>query len=165
MGSRQSVPDAESIYDFTVKDIHGEEISLATYKDTVLLITNLVTLHEKLRDRNFNILAFPCNQFGGQEPGTNEEILEFVARYNVQFPLFDKIDVNGSNAAPLYRYLKAQSSTLFMTRVKWNFETFVVDADGHVVSRHLPTVSPLSLEDDIVRLLDERDARDTADNN
>ncbi|KAG4972935.1 hypothetical protein JHK87_029756 [Glycine soja] len=108
-----------------------------------------------LPHNGLEILAFPCNQFGAQEPGTNEEIVEFACtRFKAEFPIFDKVDVNGDNAAPLYKFLKSSKGGLFGDSIKWNFSKFLVDKDGNVVDRYAPTTSPLSIEKDIKKLLD-----------
>jgi len=98
-------------------------------------------------------LAFPCNQFGGQEPGGPQEILDFVAKYGVTFPMFEKIDVNGPNTHPLYKYLKAQKGELLGNDIKWNFAKFLVDRDGRVIARYAPTSNPDSIEPDIKKAL------------
>ncbi|WVZ07750.1 hypothetical protein V8G54_021096 [Vigna mungo] len=101
------------------------------------------------------ILAFPCNQFGAQEPGTNEEIVEFACtRFKAEFSIFDKVDVNGNNAAPLYKFLKSSKGEVLGDNIKWNFSKFLVDKDGNVVDRYAPTTSLLSIEKDIKKLLD-----------
>ncbi|CAN6249680.1 unnamed protein product, partial [Urochloa humidicola] len=159
---------ATSIHDFTVKDASGKDVDLSTYKGKVLLIVNvasqcgltnsnyteLAQLYEKYKDQGFEILAFPCNQFGGQEPGTNEEIVQFACtRFKAEYPIFDKVDVNGSNAAPIYKFLKSSKGGLFGDSIKWNFSKFLVDKEGRVVDRYAPTTSPLSIEKDIKKLL------------
>uniref|UniRef100_A0A0E0KTR0 Glutathione peroxidase n=1 Tax=Oryza punctata TaxID=4537 RepID=A0A0E0KTR0_ORYPU len=109
---------------------------------------------EHLQGEGFEILAFPCNQFGGQEPGSNEEIVQFACtRFKAEYPIFDKVDVNGNNAAPLYKYLKSNKGGLFGDSIKWNFSKFLVDKEGRVVDRYAPTTSPLSIEKDIKKLL------------
>ncbi len=156
-----------NIYDFTVKNADGSNQDMSAYKGKVLLIVNtaskcgftpqyegLVALHEKFGDRNFEILAFPCNQFGGQEPGGAEEIAEFCAlNYDVKFPLMAKIDVNGADADPLWDYLKKQQSGLLGSKIKWNFTKFLVDADGKVVNRYGSIIKPEQLTQDIEKLL------------
>lgn len=112
-------------------------------------------LDEKYRDRGLQILGFPCNQFGKQESGTNEEIMKFVERFNVQFPLFEKANVNGSQTRPVFAYLKAQLSGMFGDFIKWNFTKFVCNREGHPVARHGPKESPLSFEAELVKLLDQ----------
>src|SRR5512144_2173103 len=157
-----------SIYDFTVKNIRGQDVKLERYKGKALLIVNtasecgftpqykgLEQLYEKLHGKGLEILGFPCNQFGAQEPGTAEEIESFCEiNYGVTFPLFEKIDVNGKNTAPLYQHLKeAKPGLLGSEAIKWNFTKFLVDRDGNVVERYAPNVEPASIEPDIEKLL------------
>ena len=157
-----------SIYDFSVKDIHGETVKMSKYKGKALLIVNtaskcgftpqykgLEALYEKLHDRGLEILGFPCNQFGSQEPGNEEQIESFCeVNYGVTFPLFAKIDVNGKSAAPLYQYLKeAKPGLLGSEAIKWNFTKFLVDREGNVVERYAPNVEPANLAGDITKLL------------
>ncbi|XP_015598009.1 probable phospholipid hydroperoxide glutathione peroxidase [Cephus cinctus] len=152
---------ATSIYDFHAKDIHGNNVSLEKYQGHVAIIVNvasdcgltdrnykqLVTLHQKYKDSHgLRILAFPCNQFGGQESGTAQQILDFVKRYNVEFDMFEKIDVNGDKAHPLWKWLKSQQGGFLTDDIKWNFTKFVIDKQGHVVSRFAPTTDPLEME-------------------
>ncbi|KAG8065679.1 hypothetical protein GUJ93_ZPchr0004g39345 [Zizania palustris] len=152
---------ATSVHDFTVKDASGKDVDLSVYKGKVLLIVNVASqcgltnsnytelsqLYEKYKDQGFEILAFPCNQFGGQEPGSNEEIVQFACtRFKAEYPIFDKVDVNGNNAAPLYKYLKSNKGGLFGDSIKWNFSKFLVDKEGRVVDRYAPTTSPMSIE-------------------
>ncbi|PUZ76945.1 hypothetical protein GQ55_1G330900 [Panicum hallii var. hallii] len=159
---------ASSVHDFTVKDASGKDVDLSTYKGKVLLIVNVASqcgltnsnytelsqLYEKYKDQGFEILAFPCNQFGGQEPGTNEEIVQFACtRFKAEYPIFDKVDVNGDNTAPIYKFLKSSKGSLFGENIKWNFSKFLVDKEGRVVERYAPTTSPLSIEKDIKKLL------------
>lgn len=157
----------KTVYDFTVKTINGEDKSLADYKGKVLLIVNtasecgftpqykgLQELYNKYNKKGLEILAFPCNQFGGQEPGSSEEIKQFCdLNYSVTFPLFEKIDVNGDNAHDLYRYLKSEQSGLITDDIKWNFTKFLVNKNGKPVDRFASTTKPESLEDDIEKLL------------
>ena len=138
---------AQSIYDFTVKDDAGKDVSLAEYKGKVLLIVNTATrcgftpqykdlepLYQKYHAQGFEILDFPCNQFGQQAPGTIQEIHQFcTANFDIHFPQFDKIDVNGENAHPLYTWLKAQAGG---GDIKWNFTKFLVGRDGKVIKRY-----------------------------
>ncbi len=138
---------AQSVYDYTVKDDAGKDVSLAEYKDKVLLIVNTATrcgftpqykdlepLYQKYHAQGFEILDFPCNQFGQQAPGTIQEIHQFcTANYDIHFPQFDKIDVNGENAHPLYTWLKAQAGG---GDIKWNFTKFLVGRDGKVIKRY-----------------------------
>jgi len=160
--------EPKSIYDFTVKDAKGNDVDLSTYKGKVLLIVNvasqcgltnsnyteLAQLYQKYKDHGFEILAFPCNQFGNQEPGSNEEIVQFACtRFKAEYPIFDKVDVNGDSAAPIYKFLKSSKGGLFGDGIKWNFAKFLVDKDGNVVDRYAPTTSPLSIEKDLKKLL------------
>ena len=184
----------KSIYDFTVKDIKGKEVSLADYKGKVLLIVNVASkcgltpqyegleaLYQKYKDQGLEILAFPCNQFLEQEPGTNEDIMEFCSiNYNVTFPLFDKIDVNGKEESPLYTFLKSKAPfkgypegyeafanqlTQIHQRtgsgyekgnaIKWNFGKFLISKDGKTILRFEPMVSPIMLEETIQEMLKE----------
>ncbi|KAI5655499.1 hypothetical protein M9H77_32686 [Catharanthus roseus] len=150
------------------KDAKGNDVDLSIYKGKVLIIVNVASqcgltnsnyteftkLYEKYKDQGLEILAFPCNQFGSQEPGNNEEIQQFVCtRFKAEFPIFDKVDVNGANAAPIYKFLKASKGGLFGDGIKWNFSKFLVDKEGRVVDRYAPTTSPLSIEKDIKKLL------------
>jgi glutathione peroxidase len=157
-----------TIYDFAVDDIHGKTQKLERYKDKVLLIVNtasncgftpqykgLEALHKKLQARGLEVLGFPCNQFGAQEPGDAKEIESFCEiNYGVTFPLFAKIDVNGADAAPLFQYLKKEQPGLLGSEaIKWNFTKFLVDRDGNVVERYAPNAEPESLAGDIEKLL------------
>ena len=156
-----------SVYDFTAKSLAGEDVPLKQFEGTVLLIVNtasqcgftpqyqgLEALHRELSPRGFAVLGFPCNQFGGQEPGDAKQIAEFCeTRYEISFPLFGKIDVNGGNAHPLYNYLKREKSGLLGSSIKWNFTKFLVDRTGQVVARHAPTATPQGLKKDIEALL------------
>lgn len=114
----------------------------------------LNVLYDKYRTKGLEILAFPCNQFAGQEPGSNEDIQETVCtRFKAEFPIFDKINVNGKDTAPLFKYLKSQKGGFLGDGIKWNFTKFLVDKDGKVVGRYAPTTSPLKIENDIEKLL------------
>ncbi|CAK9267490.1 unnamed protein product [Sphagnum jensenii] len=163
-----SPAEVQSIYDFIVKDINGNDVSLNAYRGKVLLIVNvasqcgftqtnykeLTDLYNQYKGSDFEILGFPSNQFGGQEPGSNEQIKEFACtRFKAEFPLFDKINVNGQNQAPLYKYLKSQKGGLLGNGIKWNFTKFLVDKDGKVVERYAPITSPSKIEKDIKKLL------------
>ena len=156
------------IYDFSVKDIHGKNVKMTKYKGKALLIVNtaskcgftpqykgLEALYQKLHGKGLEILGFPCNQFGAQEPGSEDEIESFCEiNYGVTFPLFAKIDVNGRNAAPLYAHLKAaKPGWVGSEAIKWNFTKFLVDRDGNVVGRYAPTAEPEGLAGDIEKLL------------
>ncbi|CAN6586082.1 unnamed protein product [Malus baccata var. baccata] len=163
-----SQSESKSLHDFTVKDAKGNDVDLSTYKGKVLMIVNvasqcgltnsnyteLAQLYEKYKTQGLEILAFPCNQFGAQEPGTNDEIVEFACtRFKSEYPIFDKVDVNGEKAAPIYKYLKSSKGELFGDNIKWNFSKFLVDKEGKVVDRYAPTTSPLSIEKDVKKLL------------
>ncbi len=148
-----------NVYDFTVKDNKGNDVSLSEYKGKVLLIVNTATkcgltpqyeglenLYEKYHDQGFEILDFPCNQFAFQAPGSAEKIDSFCTlRYNTKFPRFEKIKVNGRDTAPLYQYLKDQMPG----RIEWNFAKFLIDKEGAVVARFAPTEKPNTLESSI----------------
>ena len=157
-----------SIYDFTVKDIHGKPVKLDDYRGKVLLIVNtasecgftpqykgLEAVYEKLHDKGLEVLGFPCNQFGGQEPGGEKEIAQFCElNYGVTFPMFAKVDVNGDDTAPLYKYLKAEKPGLLGSEaIKWNFTKFLVDRDGKVVKRYAPNDTPESIAKDVEKVL------------
>jgi glutathione peroxidase len=156
-----------AIYDFKANSLAGEEVALRRFAGQVLLIVNtaskcgftpqyrgLEDLHRDFAPRGFSVLGFPCNQFGGQEPGNAGEIREFCStNYDVTFPLFEKIDVNGANAHPLYEYLKRQQSGLLGSSIKWNFTKFLVDRAGKVVARYAPTARPEGLRQQIETLL------------
>ncbi|MFT4095846.1 MAG: glutathione peroxidase [Rhodoblastus sp.] len=157
-----------NVYDFTAKDIDGKDAPLDAWKGKALLIVNtasqcgftpqyagLEKLHRDLSDRGFEVLGFPCNQFGGQEPGDAEEIKKFCAlKYDVSFPMFAKVDVNGSNTHPLFDYLKREKPGLLGSQgVKWNFTKFLIDKEGKPVARYAPTDSPESIRKDIEKLL------------
>ncbi|MEQ1539789.1 MAG: glutathione peroxidase [Sphingorhabdus sp.] len=157
-----------NVHDFTVAMPGGQSQDLRDYAGKVVLVVNtaskcgftpqykgLEALHRKYADKGLVVLGFPCNQFGAQEPGDEEEIKTFCSlNYDVSFPLAKKVDVNGDAADPLWQHLKQQQSGLLGSRgIKWNFTKFLVDKDGKVVGRYAPTVSPESLEKDIERLL------------
>ena len=155
------------IYDFTATTLAGEQLPLKTFDGQVLLIVNtasacgftpqyrgLEALQRELGPRGFSVLGFPCNQFGNQEPGDAREIERFCeSNYQISFPMFAKIEVNGGNAHPLYRYLKQAKSGLLGSSIKWNFTKFLVDRSGNVVARHAPTATPERLKKEIEALL------------
>ena len=156
------------VYDFSVSNIRGKEMKLDAYKGKVLLIVNtasqcgftpqykgLEALYQKLSGKGLEILGFPCNQFGAQEPGSEQEIESFCeVNYGVTFPLFAKVDVNGAATAPLYQYLKAAKPGLLGSEaIKWNFTKFLVDRKGNAVERYAPNAEPASLAGDIEKLL------------
>lgn len=157
-----------SIYDFSANSIEGQPVSLSTYKDKVLLIVNtasqcgftpqyqgLQSVHNKYKNQGFAVLGFPCNQFGQQEPGSANEIQSFCeTRFGVTFPLFEKVDVNGGNAHPLFKFLTKAAPGIFGTEgIKWNFTKFLVDRSGQVVKRYPSTAKPEDIEKDIQALL------------
>ena len=156
-----------TVYDFTAKSLAGEDMPLRQFEGQVLLIVNtasacgftpqykgLQELHAGLSSRGFAVLGFPCNQFGAQEPGDARQIATFCeTNYAVTFPMFAKIDVNGSGAHPLYEHLKREKSGLLGPAIKWNFTKFLVDRAGKVVARHAPTARPEGLKKAIEALL------------
>jgi glutathione peroxidase len=155
------------IYDFSARSSSGEERSLADYRGKVLLVVNVASkcgftpqyrglqaLYAQFAPRGFEVLAFPCDQFGHQEPGTDAEIAAFCDRsFGVTFPLFAKIDVNGEKAHPLYVWLKREKSGLLGGAIKWNFTKFLLDRTGAVRTRYAPTATPESLAKDVAALL------------
>jgi len=157
----------QSIYNIKVHDIHKKEFSLAPLKGKVLLIVNVASacgftpqykeleeLYQEFKEDGFEILAFPCNQFLHQESGTNEEIEKFCeTNFHITFKLFDKIEVNGKNAHPLYQFLKAKKDGLFSSAIKWNFTKFLVDSEGEVIKRYAPYTSPSTIKKDLKLLL------------
>ncbi|REL29663.1 glutathione peroxidase [Thalassotalea euphylliae] len=159
---------SSSVYDYNAQDYRGENVSLKEYEGKVLLIVNtasacgftpqyegLQALYEKYKDQGLEILAFPCNQFKEQEKGSNEEIKSFCdLHFNIQFPLFAKIDVNGDNAHPLYKHLKqAAPGILGSQGIKWNFTKFLVGRDGKVIQRYSTMTKPKAIEPAIKALL------------
>ena len=157
-----------SIYDFNVKTIDGQEISMSKYKGKVLLIVNVASkcgftsqyeglekLFEKYKSEDFMILGFPSNQFANQEPESNDKIKEFCSlTYDVKFDMFAKVDVNGENEAPIYKFLKSnQKGILGTENIKWNFTKFLVDKEGNILDRYASTTTPESIEKDIIKLL------------
>ena len=157
-----------TVHDFTVRTIEGTEQSLGDHRGKGLLIVNVASrcgltpqytaleaLQRKHAARGFSVLGFPCNQFGGQEPGTEAQILEFCTlHYEVSFPMYGKVEVNGEGTHPLYAHLKSAAPGLLGSEsLKWNFTKFLVDREGRVVRRYAPTDSPESIEKDIEALL------------
>ena len=156
-----------AIYDFSADSLAGEPVPMRRFEGQVLLIVNtasacgftpqykgLQELHQRLSPRGLAVLGFPCNQFGGLEPGDAKQIEAFCeSNYAVTFPMFAKIDVNGSHAHPLYEYLKREKSGLLGSSIKWNFTKFLVDRAGKVTGRYAPTVRPESLTKEIEALL------------
>ena len=156
-----------NLYDYEVKNEAGQMVSLSEFRGKVLLIVNTATgcgftpqyeglekLYRKYKDQGFEILDFPCNQFGNQAPGSIGEIKEFCQlSYDTSFPLFEKIDVNGAQEAALYTFLKSQKGGAFGKKIKWNFTKFLIDREGKVIERFAPTDTPDKMEDRIVELL------------
>lgn len=155
------------MYDFSAKLNNGADQSLAAYKGKVLLIVNtasqcgftpqykgLQELYAKYHEKGLEVLGFPCDQFGHQEPGSDSEIASFCElNYGVSFPLFSKVEVNGDNAHPLYRWLKGEKGGLLGDAIKWNFTKFLIDKQGNVVDRYAPQTTPGSIEPQIEKLL------------
>ena len=155
------------LYDFKVKDSKGELVEMSAYKGKVLLVVNTATgcgftpqykglqaLYDKYNAQGLEVLDFPCNQFGHQAPGSDAEIGQFCTlNYGTTFPRFAKVDVNGDNAEPLFKYLKICKGGFLGSRIKWNFTKFLVSRDGEVVERYAPMTAPEKIEDDIKALL------------
>lgn len=158
---------SKHFYQFTAKSLQGEEISMEAYKGKVVLVVNtasqcgltpqyegLEALYEKYKERGLVILGFPCNQFGKQEPGDEQSIAEgCLINYGVSFPMFSKIEVNGGDAHPLYKFLKKKKGSLLGDRIKWNFAKFLINKDGEPVKRFSPPTKPESLEKYVLNLL------------
>jgi glutathione peroxidase len=157
-----------TLYDFAANSLDGKPVSLRDYAGQVLLVVNtaskcgftpqyegLEALYQKYRDRGLSVLGFPCNQFGAQEPGSAEEIGSFCQKnYGVSFPMFEKIDVNGDTAHPLYRWLKSNAKGVLGSEgIKWNFTKFLIDRQGRVVDRFAPTTKPEDLKSNVEALL------------
>lgn len=155
------------LYDYKVEDNKGNLLDMKQYEGKVLLIVNTATgcgftpqynglqdLYDKYKDKGFEILDFPCNQFGHQAPGDSDEIATFCTmRYGITFQQFSKVDVNGKNEEPLYTYLKKQKNGIMGNNIKWNFTKFLIDSKGNVVERFAPTVEPIKIEEYISKLL------------
>lgn len=156
-----------SFYNFKAKNMNGKEISMEEYKDKVVLVVNtaskcgltpqlegLEALYKEYKDRGLEILGFPCNQFASQDPGTNEEISNFcLVNYGVSFTMFEKIDVNGKEAHPIYKFLKKEAKGTLGSEIKWNFTKFLIDKEGNVVKRYAPITVPEKIKNDIEKLL------------
>lgn len=156
-----------SFYDYTAKKMNGKEIKMRDYQGKVIVVVNtaskcgftpqfasLEALYKKYKDSNFAILGFPCNQFASQDPDSNDKIEEFCKiNYGVTFDMFQKIDVNGEEAHPLYKYLKEQAKGLLGKDIKWNFTKFLVDKQGKVIKRYSSAIDPKKMEKDIIKLL------------
>lgn len=164
---------SNSIHSFSVLNNQNQPTPLSSFKGKVLLIVNVASkcgftpqykgmqaLYEKLSHKGFEILAFPCNQFGGQEPGSDSEIKAFCdLNYKITFPIFKKIDVNGANADPLYSFLKNEKTGILGTSaIKWNFTKFLIGKNGEVLNRYAPNVTPESLEKEILAALEQPDS-------
>ncbi|WP_374077505.1 glutathione peroxidase [Bdellovibrio bacteriovorus] len=158
----------KNLYSFTVKAADGSPVSLEKYKDQAVLVVNVASkcgftpqykgleeLYEKFKDQGFTVLGFPCNQFGAQEPGNNEEIQQFCEmNFGVKFPVLAKVDVNGDNAEPLYQWLKEEAPGLLGTEmIKWNFTKFLVGKNGKVLKRYAPQEEPKNITEDIQKAL------------
>lgn len=156
-----------SIADFSARSIDGQDVDLSEYQGEVVLVVNtasqcgftpqyegLQALHDQFKDHGFTVLGFPCDQFGGQEPGSDDEIASFCQKnFGVDFPLFSKVEVNGDGAHPLYRWLRSQKGGLLGDKIKWNFTKFLVGKDGQVIDRYSPTTKPEKLTGDIEKAL------------
>lgn len=159
----------KTIYDLTAEDNKGREISFAQFKGKVLLIVNTASkcgftpqynglehLYEKYKDSGLVVMAFPCDQFAHQEPGNDDEIASFCQiNFGVTFPLMKKVDVNGKDASPVFKFLKDRTGGLFGKKIKWNFTKFLVSADGSKIKRYSPVKSPSSIEKDIIKQLNK----------
>jgi len=154
-------------YDYSAKKINGQEVKMDAYAGKVVIVVNtaskcgltpqfegLEALYREYKDRGLEILGFPCNQFASQEPGDSHAIEEFCTRnYGVSFTMFEKIDVNGEHTHPLYQYLKKEKKTIVGADIAWNFAKFLIDSEGKVVKRYLPTTAPQDMRKDIEKLL------------
>lgn len=159
-----------SIYDFTLQSLDGKQLSLREFEGRALLIVNVASqcgltpqyealqdIYDRYESQGFSVLAFPCNQFGHQEPGTASDIQSFVSeKFNVTFPMFSKLDVNGDQAHPLYQFLKQeQKGENESSDIEWNFAKFLIDKSGQVIARFAPTTSPEQIESEIAKLCSE----------
>lgn len=158
---------ANNFYQFEAKSLQGKPVKMDSYKGKIVLVVNtaskcgltpqyegLEALYKKYKDKGLVILGFPCNQFGKQEPGDEKSISEgCLINYGVSFPMFSKIEVNGDNAHPIYKYLKSELGGLFGSKIKWNFTKFLIDSKGNPIKRFAPTTKPNKIENDIKQLL------------
>lgn len=156
-----------NFYDFSAKDINGQDIKMSKYRGKVILIVNtaskcgftpqfkgLEELYNTYKEKGFEILGFPCNQFKNQDPASNAEINNFCQlNYGVTFTMFEKIDVKGPNTHPIYKYLKDEAKGILSKEIKWNFTKFLLDSNGNVIKRYAPTTSPIKIKEDIEKLL------------
>ena len=154
-------------YDFKARKMNGQEVSMEAYKGKILVVVNtaskcgltpqfkeLEELYQEYKTKGVEILGFPCNQFAKQDSGSNEEIHEFCQlNYGVTFTMFEKIEVNGENAHPLYKFLRKEAKGLFGNKIKWNFTKFLIDSQGNIIKRYAPTVKPQQIKTDIEKLL------------
>lgn len=157
-------------YDFSAKNMNGKDVKMEEYKGKVVLVVNtasncgltpqfkeLEELYKEYKEQGLEILGFPCNQFAKQDSGTNKEISQFcLINYGVTFTMFERIDVNGENAHPLYKYLKNESKGVLSKKIKWNFAKFLIDSEGNVVDRYAPITTPLKIKGDIEKLLNQK---------
>ncbi|MDC3351846.1 glutathione peroxidase [Crocinitomicaceae bacterium] len=157
------------LYSFKANTLKGETVSLDQFKGKTLMIVNtaskcgltpqyegLEKLYQNYKDKDFLVLGFPCNQFGHQEPGSADEIESFCeVNYGVSFPMFEKVDVNGKDAHPLFKYLKRELGGFLGSKIKWNFTKFVIDQNGNPIKRYAPTTKPESIEGDIRKLVEK----------
>lgn len=158
-----------TFYDYKAKNIQGKEISMSEYKGKIILVVNtaskcgftpqfegLEKLYKKYKSKDFVILGFPCNQFANQEPGSSEDIINgCMLNYGVSFPMFEKIEVNGENAHPIYKFLKKEKKGALGGKIKWNFTKFLIDSNGKVIKRFSPSKKPKKIEKHIVKLLEK----------
>ena len=156
-----------NFYDFSAKNMSEQEVKMEEYKGKVILVVNtaskcgltpqfeqLEEIYKEYKDQGLEILGFPCNQFASQDPSSNEEIHSFcLLNYGVTFTMFEKINVNGENAHPLYKFLKNEKKGLLSKEIKWNFTKFLIDRDGNVVKRYSPTTKPINIKEDILKLI------------
>lgn len=156
-----------NFYDLSAKNIYGEEVKMEDYKGKVVLVVNtaskcgltpqfeeLEQLYQEYKESGLEILGFPCNQFANQDPGTNEEVQRFCQlNYGVTFNMFEKVDVNGDKAHPIFKYLTSQAKGVLNSKIKWNFTKFLIDSTGNVIKRYGPTVVPSKIKDDIKKQL------------
>ena len=162
-----SIAKTMTVHDFEAVDIRGESVKLDKFKGDVLLVVNtasacgftpqyegLQALYDQYNDQGFQVLGFPCNQFGGQERGSEQDIIDgCMTQFGVTFPMFSKVNVNGQNAHPLFQYLKSELPGLLGGRIKWNFTKFLIDKDGNPIKRYAPKTTPREIEKDILKLL------------
>ena len=161
---------ANKFFDFSAQNIQGKEINMSEFKGKTIVVVNtasqcgftpqfegLEKLYEKHKDNGLVVLGFPCNQFANQEPGDEQSIINgCMINYGVSFPMFSKIDVNGDNAHPIYKWLKSELGGILGSSIKWNFTKFLISPDGEPVKRYAPTTKPEELEKDIIDILDRQ---------